>query len=328
MRAVVIAQQDGASALELQDVPDPRFGPDELLVDVHASAVNRADLRRAPTHFGGSEQVADAAIGGLEMAGTVAAVGEHVRGFTVGDRVMAMTGRSWAERVAVDHRLALPVPNSFGWAEAAATPISFITAHDALVAAANLQPGETVLIRGASSAAGLASVQMARVLGAASVFATTNSAAKLPLLTELGAQALDSSLGPIAPAIQRLTNDLGAGVVIDIVAGDTVPDTIDATAIAGRIVCLGRLGGTDVAFNIDEFSRKRIRLIGVTFRTRTLEERFAVVARFRDHALPLLESGDIRPVIDRRFTLDQTADAEQYVRDNHNFGKVVIEITD
>jgi NADPH:quinone reductase-like Zn-dependent oxidoreductase len=326
MRAVVIAQRNGTSALEAQHVPDPQYGADDLLVDVHASAVNRADLRRATTHFAGSEGGAGAAVGGLEMAGTVAALGENVLGFGVGDRVMAMTGRSWAERVAVDHRLAVPVPASFGWAEAAATPISFITAHDALASAARVREGETVLVRGASSAAGLACVQLARVLGAAEVFATTNSAAKLPLLTELGAHALDSSTGPVAPAVYELTDGRGADVVIDIVGGDAVQDNVDAAAITGRIVCLGRLAGTEATLNMDEFSRKRVRMIGVTFRTRSLEERVAVVARFREEVIPLLENGDVRPVIDRRFSLAQTADAEQYVRDNHNFGKVVIDI--
>jgi len=326
MRAVVIVSENGGSGLQLQTVPEPEFGPDDLLVDVHAAAVNRADLRRATTHFASSEGGPAVAIGGLEMAGEVAAVGEAVEGFTVGDRVMAMAGRAWAEQVAVDHRLAVPVPRSFGWAEAGATPISFITAHDALVSAAGLEPGETVLVRGASSAAGLAAVQVARALGAVRVFATTNSAAKLDALAELGAEPLDSSTGPLSPAIETMTDGRGVDVVIDIVGAGVVQDNIDAAAVKGRIVCLGRLAGTEGSFNLDEFSRKRIRMIGVTFRTRTLEERTAVVSRFRDEMLPLLESQAVKPVIDCTFPLAEIERAEQYVRDNQSFGKVVIEV--
>jgi NADPH:quinone reductase-like Zn-dependent oxidoreductase len=326
MRAVVIANENGAGSLLLQTVPEPAFGPSELLVDIHAAAVNRADLRRATTHFSGSEAGPSVAIGGLEMAGEVVAVGSAVEGFSVGDRVMAMTGRSWAEQVAVDYRLALPVPRTFSWAEAAATPISFITAHDALASAAGLQPGETVLVRGASSAAGLATLQIARALDAARVFATTNASAKLAALAELGGEPLDSSSGPLAPTIDRLTDGRGVDVVIDIVGATVVQDNIDAAAVTGRIVCLGRLAGTEGTFNLDEFSRKRIRMIGVTFRTRTLEERTAVVSRFREEMLPRLEAREIRPVIDRAFPLAEIERAEQYVRDNRSFGKVVIEV--
>jgi NADPH2:quinone reductase len=326
MRAVVIVSENGASGLRLQDVPEPEFGSNDLLVDVHAAAVNRADLRRASTHFAGSESGPTLAIGGLEMAGEVAAVGEAVSGFSVGDRVMAMVGRAWAEQVAVDHRLVVPVPRPFSWTEAGATPISFITAHDALVSAASLERGETVLVRGAGSAAGLATVQVARELGAARVFATTGSAAKLDALADLGAEPLDSSCGPLAPTIEAMTDGRGVDIVIDIVGAGVVQDNIDAAAVTGRIVCLGRLAGIEGAFNLDEFSRKRIRMIGVTFRTRTLEERTAVVSRFREGMLPLLESQAMRPIIDCTFPRADVERAEQYVRDNRSFGKVVIEV--
>jgi NADPH:quinone reductase len=326
MRAIVIVSENGASSLRLQTVPEPEFGPNDLLVDVHAAAVNRADLRRASTHFAGSESGPTVAIGGLEMAGEVAAVGEAVTGFSVGDRVMAMAGRAWAERVAVDHRLALPVPRPFSWTEAGATPISFITAHDALVSAAGLEPGETVLVRGASSAAGLAAVQVARELGAARVFATTNTPAKLDALADLGAEPLNSSGGPLAPRIEAMTDSRGVDIIIDIVGAGVVQDNIDAAAVRGRIICLGRLAGTEGSFDLDEFSRKRIRMIGVTFRTRTVEERTAVVSRFREEMLPLLESHAVRPVIDSVFPLADVERAEQYVRENRSFGKVVIEV--
>lgn len=326
MQAVVIVNEKDGSSLQLRSVPEPGVAANELLVAARAAAVNRADLRRATSHFAGSETGPHIAIGGLEMAGTVVATGAEVEGFSIGDRVMAMTGRSWASRVAVDYRLAVPVPEGFSWAEAAATPISFITAHDALASAADLRPGETVLVRGASSAAGLASVQVARALGAARVFATTNTASKLATLAELGSEPLDSSHGPLAPTINDLTSGRGVDVVIDVVGAAVVQDNIDAASVTGRIVCLGRLAGTEGIFNLDEFSRKRIHMIGVTFRTRTLAERIEVIGRFRDELLPQLASRAIRPVIDRTFPLAEIEAAEQYVRDNRSFGKVVIEV--
>src|ERR1700722_9242238 len=138
MKAKIIAPSSEGAGYVLAEVPEPAVGPADLLVEVHASAINQADLRRAPTHFAGSESASGPAIGGLEMAGEVIALGERASGFAVGDRVMAMTGRAWAERVAVDHRLAIPGPNGFHWKDAAAPPVSYITAHDCVVSAAKL----------------------------------------------------------------------------------------------------------------------------------------------------------------------------------------------
>ncbi len=326
MQAVVIEPVDGIARLLLRDVPEPVAGPHDLLVEVRASALNRADLRRAVSHFASSEPRAAAAIGGLEMAGEVMAVGTSVRGFAVGDRVMAMIGGSWAEKVNVDYRLALPVPAGFGWPQAAATPVSFVTAHDALVSAAGFRAGESVLVRGATSAAGLAAIQIARELGAQVVFGTTNSASKLAQLADLGCHPIDSSAGGVAETVRQLTQERGVDVVIDVVGAGAVQDNIDSAAITGRIVCLGRLAGTQGTFNLDEFSRKRIHMIGVTFRTRTFEERTETVAFFREHMLHRLASGAIRPLIDRAFPLAEVEEAERYMRENHNFGKVVVEI--
>lgn len=150
MKAITIAASAGGSRYVLGEAPEPVPGPAELLVEVHASAFNQADLRYATTHFATSEQASGPAIGGLGMAGRVVATGAKVTQFAVGDRVMAMTGRAWAERVAVDRRLAVPVPAGFGWPDAAATPVSYITAHDCVVAAARIQPGESLLVQGAA----------------------------------------------------------------------------------------------------------------------------------------------------------------------------------
>lgn len=328
MQAIVIETGPEGAHLRQREVAPPQPGPADLIADVRASALNRADLRRAASHFAASERQQGPAVGGLEMAGVVTAIGRAVRGFVPGDRVMAMTGGSWAQQVQLDHRLAIPVPPAMTWAQAAAIPVSFVTAHDALVSSAGLLPGESVLVRGASSAAGLAAIQIARELGAGTVLGTTNSRAKLDLLESLGCQALLTGAGPIADVVRDRTDGRGADIVVDIVGAGSVQDNLDAAAIKGRIVCLGRLAGTEGTFNLDEFSRKRITMKGVTFRTRSFEERVAAVALFREQMLPLLGSGALRPVIDRTFAFGEVDKAQMYMRDNRNFGKVIIEMGD
>jgi NADPH:quinone reductase len=327
VKAVCIEQAAHGPALAIRDIDEPVAGPRDILVSVRTAGLNRADLRRASAHFASSQGAPGSAIAGLEMAGEVVLVGDEVDGVAVGDRVMAMTGRAWAERVAVDHRLVVPVPSTFDWRQAAATPISFITAHDALSAAAGLVPGETVLVQGATSSAGIAAVQLAAAMGARLVVGTSTSAWKVDALRDLGCEALDAATD-ITAALSELTDGHGADVVIDIVGQGVVQQNIDAAAVRGRIVCLGRLAGTRGEFDLDEFSRKRIQMIGVTFRTRTLDERFLVVSRFRNVALPLLTSAAVRPVVDRSFPLDAVEEAENYMKTSHGFGKVVIDVTD
>jgi NADPH2:quinone reductase len=326
MKAVVIVPGAEGSTLSVTDIDPPDAGPTDVVVRVHAAGLNRADLRRAVSHFATSQGVVGAAVAGLEMAGEVVAVGENVTGVAVGDRVMAMTGGSWAETVAFDHRLGISVPHTFDWTQAAATPISFVTAHDALVGAARLSAGETVLVHGASSSAGLAATQLAIAMGAAQVFATSSSSRKLDTLEGLGAVPINTSSDDVAARVQEATSGHGADVVIDIVGQGAVQSNIDAAAIQGRIVCLGRLAGTQGAFNLDEFSRKRITMIGVTFRTRTLAERFEVIRRFVEQGLPLLEAGTVRPLVDRVFPMSSVEDAEAYMRSSQGLGKIVISL--
>lgn len=325
MEAIIIETGPESARLLVGEIPDPAPGPGDLIVAVRASGLNQADLRRAPSHFAASEKTEGPAVGGLEMAGVVTATGHDVRDFAVGDRVMAMAGAAWAQRVRVDHRLAMPVPARLSWAEAAAIPVSFVTAHDALISAARLARGESVLVRGASSAAGLAAIQLARVLGARAVYGTTNSAAKMPVLEQLGCRAILAGEDGVAGVIRQLTGAAGVEIVIDIVGAGAVQDNIEAAAVGGRIVCLGRLAGAEGRFSLDEFSRKRIHMIGVTFRTRTFEERVAAVSRFREQMLGGLSSGALQPVIDRTFSFRDIEEAQRYMRENRNFGKVIIE---
>jgi NADPH2:quinone reductase len=325
MRAVTIAPTPQGARHVLAEAPEPVVGPSDLLVEVYASAVNQADLRYASTHFAASESASGPAIGGLELAGEVIALGDRATGFTVGDRVMAMTGGAWAERVTVDHRLAVPVPSGFGWKDAAATPVSYLTAHDCIAAAARLEPGESLLVQGATTAAGLAVVQIARHAGAQPVLGTTSKQAKVERMRSLGCDVpIVRGSADVAQAVRSATGGRGADVVVDILGGAALRENVDAAAVLGRVICLGRVSGPRGELDLDEFARKRIRMTGVTFRTRSFDERCVVVARFIRELLPALENKAVRPVWDRSFDWADCAEAELFLRSGHQFGKVLL----
>jgi NADPH2:quinone reductase len=325
VKAIIIAATPQGPRYVLGEVPEPAAGPSDLLVALRASALNQADLRYAATHFAASEAASGPAVGGLELAGEVIAVGQRVTGFAVGDRVMAMAGRAWAERVTVDHRLAVPVPESFTWPDAAATPVSYITGHDCVVAAARIAPGESVLVQGATAAVGLAVVQIARQAGAHPIFGTTSKAAKVERLRALGCDVpIVRGAADVAESVRTATGGRGADVVIDILGGRALTENIDAAAVQGRVICLGRVSGPRGELNLDEFARKRIQMTGITFRTRSFEERTAVVARFIRELLPTLSSQEIRPVWDRRFDWTDISQAEAYLRSGDQFGKILL----
>jgi NADPH:quinone reductase-like Zn-dependent oxidoreductase len=261
------------------------------------------------------------------MAGEVIRVGADVRGFVVGDRVMAMAGGAYAEQVCIDHRLAIPVPDGFSWEEAAATPISFITAHDALASAGGLQRGQSVLVQGGSTGAGIAAIQIARLLGAAKILATAGPPEKVSRIMALGCDvALSYRRDNVPEEVRRHTLGRGVDLVIDIVGGSAAQVNIDALAIQGRIVCLGRVAGVETTINLDEFSRKRACMVGVTFRTRTLDERIEAVQRFAAELLPALRDRRIHPVVDCVFPLADAARAQEHVRANLHFGKVLLQV--
>jgi NADPH:quinone reductase-like Zn-dependent oxidoreductase len=327
MRAVVLKGDASSRRLVVADVASPTPGSGDLLVGVRVSALNQADLRMAASHFAASEGRGGPAVAGLELAGEVLEVGADVAGFEIGDRVMGMSGGAWAERAVVDHRLAIPVPDALSWDQAGACPISYVVAHDALSAAAGLRPGQSVLVQGATSAAGLACVQMARFLGAGTIFGTTGSAEKLERLRGVGCDvAIDRSSEDVAGVVAAGTGGRGVDVVIDVVGAGAVQENIDAAVVRGRIVCLGRLAGRDVSFDIDEFSRKRITMVGVTFRTRTMAERVAVMARFNAEVASALGSESLLPVVDRSFPLDEIESALDYLRQSTRMGKVVLDV--
>lgn len=326
MKAIVIDETTTARTLRYETVPEPTVGSSDLLVAVKAAGVNRADLRRVATHFAGTDKKG-APVAGLELAGEVVAVGVETRGFGVGDRVMAMAGGAFAERTAIDYRFALRVPSSMTWEAAAATPVSFITSHDALVTVGAFRKGESVLVQGASSGAGIATIQIARLLGASKSFGTAGTPAKLHRLHALGCDVtINYRQDDIASIVREHTESRGVDVTIDYAAGDTLQKSIDAAALHGRIVCAGRVAGTDVAFSIDEFSRKQLKMTGVTNRTRTLAERIEVVRVFQNALMLALEHGRLAPVVDSVYPLRNAEAAYEHMTTNTHFGKIVLQV--
>ena len=326
MKAICIESVNDKPELFLREVPQPVPGPQELLVRVKCAGVNFADLYRAARHFGNAGDTS-AAIAGLEMAGEVVARGSVAGSVAIGARVMGFATGAYAEYCCVHHAQVLPVPDALSWVQAASTAGTFVTAHDALVTNGEMKQGEAVLVQAASSGVGIAAVQIARLLGAGLVMGTSTSPAKLERLVPLGLQiGIHSKSVDFADAVLDATQGRGADVIVENIGGDTLPGDIRCAAVKCRIINVGRLGKWTGEVNLDEHSKKRIRLIGVTFRTRTSEEIIEVLQRAGAVLLPALQAGTIAPVVDRTFPLDAASEAQEFMRSGRHFGKLVLEV--
>ena len=323
MKAVVLTDE----GLALREVPVPEPKPNEVLIKVAACGLNRADLIMAAGRPHGSLGGAGA-IAGLEWAGEVAAVGTEVREFRPGDRVMCSGASGYAEYAVTDWGRVCPVPGAAtSPAEAATLPIALQTMHDALVTNGRLAAGESILIQGASSGVGLMAIRIARLKGAGTVIATSRDAGRRARLAEFGA---DLALDPADPAwverAREATGGKGVDLTIDQVSGELTNQTLQAAAVLGRIVNVGRLGGFTGEFDFDLHALKRIDYIGVTFRTRSVDEVRAVNAAMRADIWHAVEDGTLRLPIDRTYPLDQAAEAQAHMRANAHFGKIVLTV--
>lgn len=324
MRAIVLDGTGGPEVLALRDVPDPEPGPEEVVVAVAATALNRADLLQRRGLYPGPS-FAGHEIPGLEYAGRVVAAGERVTGARPGDEVMGIvTGGGYAERLAVHERQTMPVPAAVGLADAAAVPEVFLTAWDALVLQGGLTSGRTALVHAGASGVGTAAIQLCRALGASVV--VTASAGKLDRCRELGADVAVDRDGDWVAAVRERTGGRGADVVLDVVAGAYLPRNVEALAVKGRIVQVGAMDPAPVPFSPSALLPKRATLVGTVLRARPIEEKIAVTQRFAAEVLPLFDRGLLRPVIDRRYPLAQVADAHRYMESNANVGKILVDV--
>ena len=324
MRAVVITEKGGPEVLVVREVPDPVPGPDEVLVDVVSSAVNRADLMQRRGLYPGPP--AEHEIPGLEFAGRVAAVGERVREHAVGDAVMGIVGGGgYAERVAVHERQAMAVPPALGLDAAGAFPEVFITAWDALVRQGGLTSGRWALVHAGASGVGTASIQIAKAMGAR--IAVTASAAKHHVCHALGADVvIDYASEDFVAAVRAATGGTGVDVVLDVVGGDYLPRNASCLRIGGRILQVGLMAGGPVPFDPAALMARRAALIGTTLRARPLEEKIAVTRQFAAEMLPHAATGALAPVIDSRYALDEAPAAHERMEANRNAGKIVLDV--
>lgn len=328
MKAAVIIRGEQGGTMALQDVPIPTPRPEELLIEVKAAALNRADLFRVQgTYITTGSTTAEGLpeIVGGEAAGVVVDMGKDVSGFAKGDRLMGMCAGGYAEYTTLHQRLALPVPERLTWEEAATIPVSYMTEHNALITKGRLQAGESVLINGASSGVGVAAVQIAGLWGAKPVIGLAGSPVKLAALRALGVDVgINYRTENFKEAVLAATEGKGVDLIIDHVGGPHLKDNLKCLALKGRLVSVGRLGGEIGQLNMDRLALKRLELIGVTFRTRTLSERFEIARLVIADLLPALADGRLKPVVDRIFPLDQAAEAHHYMTSNVQFGKIVL----
>lgn len=325
MKAITIPTPGDPDALVLTDVPDPQPKAGEVLVDVAAAGVNRADLQQRigvyPPPPGASEYP------GLEASGTVAAVGSEVTGWSVGDQVCALlAGGGYAEKVAVPAGQLLPVPSGISLVEAAALPEVVCTVWSNVFMTANLLPGQTLLVHGGSSGIGTMAIQLAREVGA-HVAVTAGSADKLDACRALGAEILvNYREQDFVEELDRATAGHGADVILDNMGAKYLARNVQALATNGRLVIIGFQGGVKAELDLSVLMRKRAAVISTGLRARPLEEKAAIVAAVREHVWPLVEDGRVKPVVHRTFPLAQAPDAHRELDAGTHIGKVLLTV--
>lgn len=327
MQAVLLETIDGNVTPTLSTIDEPELRPGHIRIAVRAASINRADLLiRAGTHAPAATAADAPPVAGLDACGEVIEVAPDVTGITKGDRIMAMVSGGLAEQVIVPAAAAVPVPRAWSFAEGAAAITALMTEHNALVTAARLQPGETVLVHAAASGVATQAIQLAKVLGAGRVFGTTRSHSDSPVLRELGLDELiNVSESNFADRILELTDGVGVDVIIDHVGGPYLEDNLRAAAIKARIIGVGRLGGATGTLDLEELARKRVELVGVTFRTRSDEEKFAIARALREVDLET-NADALRPLIHNTYPWEKVLEAQEGLATNKHVGKIVLEV--
>ena len=328
MRAVVITRPGGPDVLEVLERPNPIPRANEVLVRVRASALNRADLLQREGQYP-APPGAPSDIPGLEFAGEVVALGTDVSTWREGDRVFGVTGGGGnAEYLLADAESVARVPAQLSWTDAAAIPEAFMTAHDALITQAAARAGESVLIHAVGSGVGLASTQLVRALKM-KPYGTARTADKIERARELGLEdgvVVGDDVGVVVTAADRWTAGKGIDVTLDLVGGAYVAANIQAAARKGRIMLIGTIAGRSATIPVGMVLGKRLTLRGTVLRARTVEEKRDVTAAFARDVVPLIESGVLRPTVDKIFTIDEIRAAHERLASNATFGKVVIDI--
>jgi NADPH2:quinone reductase len=316
----------GANGAEITEVARPAPKGTQVLVRVRACGLNRADLGMTKGHAHGSAGGVGTVLG-MEWAGEIAELGSDAKGVKIGDRVMGSGGAAFAEYTLADHgRLFhIPASSNMSYQDAATLPVALATMHNAVVTNGALQPGQSVLIQGASSGVGLMAMQIAKLKGAKIVIGSSTDAVRRGRLKEFGADlAVDSSDPGWVKQVLDATGGEGVDLIVDQVSGKLASQNLAATKIRGRIVNVGRLGGSHADFNFDLHAARRITYIGVTFRTRSIEEIRDIFDQVRQDIWPAVESRKLQLPIDKVFAFADIGKAFDRMEANQHLGKIVV----
>ncbi|MFF1557960.1 NAD(P)H-quinone oxidoreductase [Streptomyces sp. NPDC058279] len=325
MHAITIEKPGGAEALVWAEAPDPVAGQGEVLVEVAASAVNRADVLQRQGFYdpppGASRHP------GLECSGRIVSVGQGVSGWSVGDEVCALlAGGGYAERVAIPAGQLLPVPAGVDLVTAAALPEVVTTVWSNVFMVAGLRPGETLLVHGGSSGIGTMAIQLGKAVGAR-VAVTAGGKEKLARCAELGADILiDYREQDFVEELRAATDGAGADVILDIVGAKYLARNLDALAVNGRLAVIGLQGGVKAELNLGALMAKRAAVTATSLRSRPLEEKAAIVAAVREHVWPLVSTGRVRPVVHATYPMAQAAEAHRVMESSAHVGKLLLTV--
>jgi NADPH:quinone reductase len=314
----------GANGAAITDVAKPTPKGTQVLVRVHACGLNRADLGMTKGHVHGSAGGVGTVLG-MEWAGEVAELGPEAKGVKVGDKIMGSGGGAFAEYTLADHGQLFRTPSNMNFKESATLPIALTTMHNAVVTNGALQAGQSVLIQGASSGVGLMAMQIAKLKGASLVVGSSTDALRRSRLKDYGADlAIDSSDPGWVDQVLKASNGEGVDLIVDQVSGKVASQNLAATKVKGRIVNVGRLGGSRAEFNFDLHAARRINYVGVTFRTRTIEEIREIFDEVRKDIWGAVEARKLQLPIDRVFAFDDIGRAFEHMEANKHLGKIVV----
>lgn len=325
MKTVWISEFIGVDGVGINEVETPRPSRNEALIRVRAAGVNRADLLQAAGRYPPPENYSPN-MPGLEFAGEIVELGAEASGFAVGDRVFGITtGHGQAEFVVSHPSLLAAIPDNLSYTEAGGIPEVYITAHDAVFTQSCLKGGETLLIHAAASGVGMAALDLAKAAGA-KVIGTSRTADKIEKLADLGLEhGIVTTDGKFAEHVLDITNGKGVDVILDLVGAGYFTENIASIAQKGRLSVVGLTSGTKAEIDLGSILRKRATIRGTTLRARPFEEKAAANENFIREVIPLLDSGEVRPHLDRAFKLEDACEAYGYLASNKSFGKVVIE---
>jgi putative PIG3 family NAD(P)H quinone oxidoreductase len=326
MNAIFVDESTPERTLRWQDGGELMpMGSEDVLVDIHATALNRADLMQRQGNY--PVPAGSSPILGLEMAGTVAKVGDAVTDWQVGDRICALLGGGgYAEQVVVPAAMLMPIPDGWDFTLAAGLPEVFLTAFVNLYMETAIQPGEVALVHGGASGVGTAAIQLLKASGNP-VIVTAGTAEKVAACRELGADlAINYREQDFVEAVKTFTGGKGVDVIMDMVGADYLAQNLGLLKLKGRLVWISTLSGADAAINLRLVMGKRLRLIGSVLRSRSLDEKVTIKQNFMDQFWPQITAGMIKPVIETVYPIAEANAAQQQMAENRNIGKIILQV--